>query len=135
MGFGKYLLGSMCAVGAVIAAPVMLPAAGLMAAPVLVNVVPTGIIAGKVHEKKIKEEARKEGYVEASREYEEKIRLQAKEFLEKKGKWEIDRNQYEELLNQYATYIKELEEENAAIEKVISIRKEYNDLLSLQRCS
>lgn len=32
MGFGKFLLGSICAVGAVIAAPVVLPAAGLAAA-------------------------------------------------------------------------------------------------------
>ncbi len=135
MGFGKYLLGSMCAVGAVIAAPVMLPAAGLMAAPVLVNAVPTGIIAGKVHEKKVKEEARKEGYVEASREYEERLRLQVEEFLEKKGEREIDRNKYNDLLDQYETYIKKLEEENAAMEKVASIKEEYNALLTLQWCS
>ena len=135
MGFGKYLLGSMCAVGAVIAAPVMLPAAGLMAAPVLVNAVPTGIIAGKVHEKKVKEEARKEGYVEASREYEERLRLQVEEFLEKKGEREIDRNKYNDLLDQYETYIQKLEEENAAMEKVASINEEYNALLTLQWCS
>lgn len=132
MGFGKYLLGSMCAVGAVVAAPVMLPAARLMAVN---TIVPAGIVAGKVHEKKIKEEARKEGYVEASREYEEKLRLQAKEFLEKKGKWEIDRNRYNELLNEYEAYIKELEDENAAMEKVVSMREEYNALLGLQWCS
>lgn len=89
MGFGKFLLGGLCAVGAVIAAPVVVPAAGLAVAGSLatgavgttigmaaatastatiataagVAAATTGIAVGAIQEKRV-DESRRDGIVE-----------------------------------------------------------------------
>ncbi len=164
MGFGKYVLGGICAVGAVIAAPVVLPAAGLgiatsalgatgagLALGTGMMAVSTGTVAatavaagtagmavGSAHEKKMDEvraEGRRNGYIAASQEYEEKLRRQAEIFLKKEGEWKIKSDEYNELLNEYEAYIKELVDENAAMEEVLRVRNQYDELRNLQYCS
>ncbi len=164
MGFGKYVLGGICAVGAVIAAPVVLPAAGLgiatsalgatgaglalgtgmmaastgTVAATAVAAGTAGMVAGNAHEKKMDEvraEGRRNGYIAASQEYEEKLLRQAEVFLKQEKKWEIERDKYNELLDQYEAYIKELEDKNAAMEEVLRVRNQYDELRNLQYCS
>lgn len=132
MGFGKWVLGGVCAVGAVVAAPVVLPTAGLA------TVVTSGVVgaaASSIYERqmeKARDEGRRDGNVSASKEYEEKYQKQEqifkakiKEYMDKinglkeqlasyKEETELteeeirERDQYElELLE----YIKKLEEE------------------------
>lgn len=111
MGFGKWVLGGVCAAGAVIAAPVVLPAAGLAIVGSSLGATGVGLTAGlgmmaassgavattaavagtagvaigAAQEKKIdnaRHEGKEEGIKEASQEYEEKFRKQA-EIVEK----------------------------------------------------
>ncbi len=164
MGFGKYVLGGICAVGAVIAAPVVLPAAGIgiatsalgatgagLALGTGMMAVSTGTVAatavaagtagmavGSAHEKKMDEvraEERRNGYIAASQEYEEKLRRQAEIFLKKEGEWKIKSDEYNELLNEYEAYIKELVDKNATMEEVLRVRNQYDELRNLQYCS
>lgn len=108
MGFGKFLLGGACAVGAIIAAPVVLPAAGMAIAgssltgaagltagmaiagasstTAAVVAGAAGVAAGAAHEKKIEnayDKGCKEGYMAASKEYEKKLRDQEAKFNQK----------------------------------------------------
>lgn len=164
MGFGKYVLGGICAVGAVIAAPVVLPAAGLgiagsalgatgagfalgtgmMAASTGTVAATTiaagtaGVAAGSAYEKKMEEvraEGRRNGYVAASQEYEAKLRRQIESFRKQKGEWKIREDEYNELLIECENYIRELEEKNAAMEELFSIKDLYNELRNLPYCS
>lgn len=54
-------------------------------------------------------DGKKEGYVEASHEYEVKLLAQADEFLKQKKDFEKERDEYEDLLDEYEKKIKELE--------------------------
>lgn len=60
--------------------------------------------------KKGKYEGKKEGYVDASYEYEKKLLEQADEFLKQKSIFEDERDMYEELLDEYNKTIERLEE-------------------------
>lgn len=160
MGLGKYVLGGICAVGAVVAAPVVLPAAGfsiaasalgatgagfalgtgMMAASTgavattAVAAGAAGVAVGSVHEKKvdgIRQEGRADGYIAASQEYEEKLTLLEQEFIRDKEKLKGERDKYEELLSEYVAYIKELEKEGST-EDVERVTRQYMELLKLQ---
>lgn len=105
MGFGKWVLGGVCAVGAVVAAPVVLPAAGFALASSAVGATSVGlsaglgmmaastgtvaataaaagaagVVAGAAQEKKREEaydKGRRDGNVSTSKVYEEKFRSQ-----------------------------------------------------------
>lgn len=54
-------------------------------------------------------EGKKEGYVEASYEYEKKLLQQANEFLQQKKAFNKENEDYKRLLNEYEDYIEELE--------------------------
>lgn len=165
MGFGKWLLGGACAVGAVIAAPVILPAAGfaVMGSAVGATAVgataglammagtsgavaataaaagAAGVAAGSVCEKKTdtaRSEGRKEGYAAASDEYEKKLRMQAEKFIKKERDWKQEKVEYDQLVDQLLAYIKELEEELGSDDaKVKQARQQLDELYDLQKCS
>lgn len=161
MGFGKWVLGGVCAAGAVIAAPIVVPAAGMaiagsaatgmvglslglgMATASSATIATTagvaagvaGVAAGAAQEKKIdnaRVEGKQEGYKKASYEYEVKFCNQADDFLNNKKNWENDRDEYERLLKEYGEYIKELEKElGYDNEKFECMVKQYNALYAL----
>lgn len=54
-------------------------------------------------------EGKKEGYSQASYEYEEKLLKQAEEFLNQKKEFSNQKEEYEELLDEYEQYIKEMQ--------------------------
>lgn len=152
MGLGKYLFGGVCAVGAVIAAPVALPAAGLaiagsavtglagvtvgtgiMAAGATTAAAATagvvagvaGVTAGALQEKKIDDsytKGKKEGIVEASAEYEEKLKKQANAFYLKEKDLMNDKADYEQLISDMEDYIHELENQ-------LNIRENKSEIL------
>lgn len=73
---------------------------------------------------------KKEGYVEASYEYEKKLLKQAEEFLKQKEIAKSKRKQYDNLINEYENYIDELENKVQITEE----EKEYlNRLLITER--
>lgn len=74
----------------------------------------------------------KAGYIEASNEYEHKLRQQADDFLSQRKDFKKERDEYENLLQEYEDYIKELEKKCAAYEYIDDIKGLYNDLKSLQ---
>ena len=72
-------------------------------------------------------DGKKEGYTEASDEYEIKLLQQADEFLKQKKIFEEERDAYEKLLDEYESAIDELEskasrteEENAYLQELLS---------------
>lgn len=164
MGIGKYLLGGACAVGAIIAAPVVLPAAGaaIMGSTVtgvagitvgatIATAGTTGVIAsaatagaaglavGTLKEKKdekIYNDGKIEGIVEASKEYEEKFKVQANDFYTKKKNWEDDKEEYEQLISDMEDYICELEKQKDVAENsddvLCDIENAKNELLHLR---
>lgn len=131
MGLGKWVVSSMCAAGAVIAAPVILPTAGisLLAAGVV------GATAGSIYERqmdKARDEGRRESIISVSNTYEEKMRDQEQNFKAKikeymyiinklKGKLkkykekvdltEEELQERDEIEKEMLEYIKKLEEE------------------------
>lgn len=126
MGFGKFLLGGVCAVGAVIAAPVVLPtlgtvslAAGGMGVAGTVASMATaagaaGVAAGAVHEKMMDnkcDEARREGYNKASRVYKDKFAEQEKAFNDRMKAVEKDSEEYYKLIDEYIAALKAMQEE------------------------
>lgn len=165
MGFGKWLLGGACAVGAVIAAPVVLPAAGfaMMGSAVGATTLgfaaalelgtasagavaataaaagAAGVAAGSVCEKKAdtaRSEGRKEGYAAASDEYEKKLRMQAEKFIKKERDWKQEKVEYDQLIDKLLAYIKELEEELGSDNiKVKQAKQQLDELYDLQKCS
>lgn len=52
---------------------------------------------------------KKEGYIQASQEYEDKLLKQAEKFLEQTAIFQAQKEEYEELLDMYERYIEELE--------------------------
>ncbi len=74
----------------------------------------------------------KDGYTEASGEYERKLRKQADEFLNqiKDVKRELDG--YEKLLDEYEKYIEELERKCAASEVISEMKTIYDNLKNLE---
>lgn len=139
MGIGKFLLGGVCAVGAVIAAPVVVPAAGMAiaassvtgaigltaglglatAAPATVAAVAgvtagvAGVAAGAYQEKQVDDaryEGQHSGYVKASKEYAAKFAKQVEEFTNKKKDLERDIDEYNTLVDEMLNYIDALEQ-------------------------
>lgn len=77
-----------------------------------------------------KDEGRRDGYVEASYEYENKLLKQAEEFLKQKEIAASKRKQYDNLINEYEKYIDKLENKVQITEQ----EKEYlNRLLITER--
>ncbi|MBZ4671358.1 MAG: hypothetical protein PWQ76_296 [Clostridiales bacterium] len=77
-------------------------------------------------------EGMKDGYNEASAEYESKLRKQAEEFLSQMKDVKKEKEEYEKLLSEYETYIQDLEEKcdkNTALNEIKLI---YNDLKKLK---
>lgn len=62
-------------------------------------------------------DGKKEGYMQASYEYEEKLLKQAEMFLENKELYERDRDNYEIILDEYEKVIEMLKEKNNRTEK------------------
>lgn len=139
MGFGKFVLGGVCAVGAVIAAPAVVPAAtlalinpitgtaGLAAAETLLFASSTsvavgaaavggaaGMAAGAAQEKKVNN-AYNQGYSEgcrdAGKEYELKLKKQEEVFQGKINELKKDAQEKDKLIDLYEVYIEELERE------------------------
>lgn len=133
MGFGKFLLGGVCAVGAVIAAPVVVPAAGMamatssalgtlglsaglglatastttVATVVGVSAGVAGVAAGAYQEKRVDDaryEGQRSGYEKASKEFELKFGKQVNEFTECKKNYERDKAEYEALIKAMENY-------------------------------
>lgn len=74
----------------------------------------------------------KDGYNEASGEYERKLKKQADEFLNQMKDVEKEHEEYEKLLNAYEEYIKELEAKCASKEVVQEMKDIYRNLQNLQ---
>ncbi|MCC3865652.1 hypothetical protein K0040_15420 [Terrisporobacter petrolearius] len=55
-----------------------------------------------------KHEGKKEGYVQASYEYEKKLLKQAEEFINQQNAFNQQRDEYEQLINEYEIYIEEM---------------------------
>ena len=73
----------------------------------------------------------KDGYIEASKEYENKLRHQAEEFLNQTRDYQRERDEYEKLIDDYEEYIRQLEREHAASSKIYeyeSICRQLKDL-------
>lgn len=105
MGFGKWVLGGVCAVGAVVAAPVGA----------------AGVAVGAAQEKKREEaydKGRRDGNVSASKEYEEKYQKQEKVF---KAKIKEYMDKINGLKEQLASY----KEESELTEEEIRERDQY----------
>lgn len=62
-------------------------------------------------------EAKKQGYEEASYEYEKKLHAQAEEFINQKKKFEEQREEYDKLLDEYEKFIDLLVEKNQRTEE------------------
>lgn len=77
-------------------------------------------------------EGMKDGYTEASGEYERKLRKQAEEFFNQMKDVQEERDEYERLLNEYEKYIKELEIKCAASELIQETEKIYQNLRKLK---
>lgn len=77
-------------------------------------------------------EGMKDGYTEASGEYERKLKKQAEEFLNQMKDVQKEHDEYEKLLNEYEEYIKELEAKCAASELIREMKNIYQNLQGLQ---
>ena len=75
----------------------------------------------------------KEGYAQASTEYESKIREQADEFIKQVKDVKKEREEYEKLLDEYEELIKELEIKLAAAEYIKEMKDEYEKLAELSK--
>lgn len=65
---------------------------------------------------KYKLDGMKEGYAQASEEYEVKLRKQAKEFINQQKSFAKEKDAYEQLISEYETYISQLEEKLKKLE-------------------
>ena len=82
-----------------------------------------------------KHDGKKEGYQQASDEYEKKLLKQADEFIEQKKIYESERDAYENLLDEYEKAIEELENkvnrtetENALLQELLSRERRLRKL-------
>lgn len=80
-------------------------------------------------------DGKKEGYTEASNEYEKKLLEQAKEFINQKNIYEEQKEEYESLLDEYEKIIEELtnktdrtEEENKDLQQLVSMEIKLKNL-------
>lgn len=78
-------------------------------------------------------DGKKEGYQEASGEYERKLRKQAEEFINQMRDYKIERDAYEKLLTEYENYIDKLEKENASLSMISDNKKIYSELKDLDQ--
>lgn len=76
---------------------------------------------------------KKEGFKEASEEYERVLHRQAEEFMSQKKSWEKEREEYESLLKEYEEYIRNLEETVDDYERIVKNKKIYNDLSNITK--
>ena len=74
----------------------------------------------------------KDGYFEASGEYERKLRKQAEEFIKQERDFTQERESYENLLSEYEKYIQELEKKCVASEVLNEIKETYSKLQNLK---
>ena len=164
MGFGKFLIGGICAVGAVVAAPVVLPAAGLAiaAAPVTgavgvsaglaiattsaatagVVAGTAGVIAGDIMEDKEHQEEKESMYRKGRREtadaYETKLKKQEEEFQKIVDKLKADGDKKDEIINEYEKYIdklKEMAEKGEGGSDIYSVIDKKKEELSKYKCA
>lgn len=73
----------------------------------------------------------KDGYTQASGEYERKLRRQAEEFFQQQKDAQRERNDYEKLLSKYEEYIKELERKCDTTEHIKEVKGVYSNLKRL----
>ncbi|MCL2856576.1 MAG: hypothetical protein FWE19_02470 [Oscillospiraceae bacterium] len=87
--------------------------------------------------KKGKHRGKKEGYIQASKEYESKLRKQTEEFLSQCEVFESQRGEYEQLINDYERIIGVLKKEvdsndnhaaNVLLRKVVKEKHELKNL-------
>lgn len=83
-----------------------------------------------------KNEGHKEGYIEASNEYEAKLLKQANYFLSQKKVYQSEKENFNKLLDEYECYIEELEERvklfeinRGVLEDFISIKNNLKELI------
>ena len=74
----------------------------------------------------------KDGYIEASGEYERKLRKQADDFLNQKKDYIKERDEYEKLLSEYEEYIKDLESKCNSNGMITEVKEVYSALKNLQ---
>lgn len=74
----------------------------------------------------------KDGYAEASGEYERKLKKQAEEFINQRKDFEKERNEYEKLLSEYEAYIQELEIKTVPYNTIREIKDTYETLRNLK---
>lgn len=77
-------------------------------------------------------EGMRQGYAEASDEYEGKMRMQAEEFIKQQKDFQKERDEYESLLDKYEEYIEKLEREHASEEVIEENKKIYHNLKNLK---
>lgn len=77
-------------------------------------------------------EGMKDGYIEASGEYERKLQQQAEEFLKQIKDFEHEHDEYERLLDEYEAYIAELESNQASPYQVEEVKGVYQQLKQLR---
>lgn len=164
MGFGKFLIGGICAVGAVVAAPVVLPAAGLAiaAAPVTgavgvsaglaiattsaatagVVAGTAGVIAGDIMEDKEHQEEKESMYRKGRREtadaYETKFKKQEEEFQKKVDELKAKGAQKDEIIAAYKKNIdelKEMAEKGEGGSDIYSVIDKKKEELSKYKCA
>lgn len=83
-----------------------------------------------------KYEGKKEGYVQASFEYEKKLLKQGDAFLKQKKHFESERMEYEQLLDEYEQYIEEMSkrnnlsaEQNRYLHELIVVERELKKVM------
>ena len=77
-----------------------------------------------------KYEGKKDGYIQASYEYEKKLLKQAEEFLNQKKDFSKQRDEYEQLINEYELYIEDM----SAKELLTSEEEKYlNKIMIMER--
>lgn len=77
-------------------------------------------------------EGMKDGYAQASAEYERKLRKQAEEFLKQQRDFQKEREAYETLLSDYEAYIQELQYEQGKSDVLKAMKSDYESLKKLQ---
>ena len=157
MGFGKFLIGGICAVGAVVAAPVVLPAApvtgavgvsaGLAiattsAATAGVVAGTAGVIAGDIMEDKEHQEEKESMYRKGRREtadaYETKFKKQEEEFQKKVDELKADGAKKDAIMDVYEEYIdklKEMAEKGEGGSDIYSVIDKKKEELSKYMCA
>lgn len=77
-------------------------------------------------------EGMKDGYAEASWEYETKLKKQAQAFLNQIKDVKRERDEYEKLLDEYEVYIEELERRNSGANSIREMKEIYSNLKAIK---